>query len=262
MVRRIDWETFFQTAAGRTALAWEEASLARLTSTGLGDRALQIGLTRINPFEKCPICHRIVVTREPEALGGNDLRVRVLADDAALPLENECCDLVVWPHGPDRCGAHTAAALTEIERVLAPNGLLLATFFNPLGSWKLREKLLGSAKILPDGSAEFSLPAVKSLVVASGLKLEGGSFGVYAVNTAADPANRSLPTWIDKAGDRWWPTLSNVVLLSARKTKTGATLVGRVNFARAKSIKAAGAVVPRQGSAKAPHDERLDPHRF
>ena len=62
-----------------------------------------------------------------------------------------------------------------------------------------------------------------------------------------------LPSWIDKAGDRWWPTLSNVILLSARKVDASATLVGKVNFAAQKSGKAVTAAL--RNSEKSSHQQ-------
>ena len=147
--------------------------------------------------------------------------------------------------------------------MLAPNGLFVTTFFNSIGSWKLRELFLRSSHILPEHSAAVSMSAIKSATVHAGFRLEGGNFGVYAVDRSAKPEagpSPRLPSWIDKAGDRWWPTLSNVVLLSARKVTSGMTLVGKVNFAAAKApARAHAAVQNRRESADAaggacPHD--------
>lgn len=239
MARIVDWETFFASAAGCTVAAWEKGAYARFVSVKLGNRALQIGLAKLDPLEKSPIAHRIALTEEVEAIAGEDLRVQVLGSPWALPFEDECCDIVALPHGFDLHPEKIDAVLAEVIRVLVPNGIFVTTFFNSLGSWKLREKLFGASHILPEHSAVLSMNAVKSAIARTGsLKIEGGNFGVYAIDhTARGQAARSsrLPSWIDKAGDRWWPTLSNVVLLSARKTIAGMSLVGKVTFAKAKT---------------------------
>lgn len=239
MARIVDWETFFASAAGCTVAAWERGAYARFVSQKLGARALQIGLAKLDPLEKSPIAHRIALTEEVEAIADEDLRVQVLGDPWALPFENECCDIVALPHGFDLHPEKIDAVLAEVTRVLAPNGIFVTTFFNSLGSWKLREKLFGASHVLPEHSAVLSMTAVKGAIARTGcLRLEGGNFGVYAIDHSAHsrttPSPR-LPSWIDKAGDRWWPTLSNVVLLSARKTVAGMTLVGKVTFAKNKT---------------------------
>lgn len=245
MARTLDWDTFLLTAAGRTVLSWEEGAFARFVGNKTGDRALQIGLWHLDALAKSPIGHRIAVAQEVQALLPDDLRVRVLAKTEALPFANESCDIVVWPHGLDMT-ASPKEALAEITRVLAPNGLLVLSFFNPMGAWKLREKFLRAAKLLPDNSAGVSMIQAKQLIAKAGLTLKGGNFGVYAVSPKPDAAGVRLPSWIDKAGDRWWPTLSNVIVLSARKTDAGLKLVGKVAFSPAKAAKGAQAVIRKE----------------
>lgn len=246
MARTLDWETFLLTPAGQTALAWEEAAFCRFTAGKTGARALQIGLWRINALAASPIGHRIALAENAQVLNDGDLRLRVLGIDDALPFADESCDLVVWPHGPDRMSQKTPAALAEISRVLSPNGILVTTFFNPMGAWKLREKYFRASHMIPDGAASFSIGRIKTMITQAGLTLEGGNFGVYAVSRMQSVKNARLPSWIDKAGDRWWPTLSNVVLLCARKTDVGLTLVGKVNFSPLKAVKGASALARKE----------------
>lgn len=251
MARTLDWETFLVTAAGRTTVAWEEGAFARFVANKTGDRALQIGLWKLNALDKSPIGHRIAAADVVQALDADDLRVRLIAQSWALPLKDESCDLVVWPHGLDMCPDKAQATLAEITRVLAPNGLLVLSFFNPMGAWHLRQNIFCASKILPDRAAGFSMMQAKALIAQTGLTLEGGNFGVYAVNPNVGQTNVRLPSWIDKAGDRWWPTLSNVIVLSARKTDAGLKLVGKVNFAPAKATKTVGAIASKQMQADA-----------
>ena len=184
----------------------------------------------------------------------HDFRCRVLAQANALPLGDECCDVVVLAHTFDRHPEQLLTTLSEAARVLAPNGLLISLFFNAMGSWALREKVFPTRKILPDGAAGIPIIAVKEAVQKAGLSLEGGNFGVYAVSPGKNSANVRLPGWLDKAGDRWWPTLSNVILLSARKVGVKPTLVGKVNFAAAKSGKTVSATLKNSESLKTSND--------
>ncbi len=242
MARSVNWETFLTSAAGRTCVAWEESACARFLAGKLGERAMQVNFSALDPFNKSPIVLRFLANEALRVLPEGDLRLQVLSHPAALPFADESCDVIVLSHTFDKYPETFRQCLDEAVRVLAPNGILLTTFFNSIGSWKLREKVLRTSKILPDGSARLSVNTVKTALTTAGLKLEGGNFGVYAVNYDPKPNPDSrLATWIDKAGDRWWPTLSNVVLLCARKTCVKAGLVGKVNFATARQGRTASA---------------------
>lgn len=254
-MRSVTWETFLASPAGQTVLAWEEGACARFLANKSGDRALQIGLGALNPFAASPITHRILIDDTVHAnADSHDFRCRVLAQANALPLGDECCDVIVLAHTFDRHPKELQATLSEAARVLAPNGLLISLFFNAMGSWALREKVFPTRKILPDGAAGIPIIAVKEAVQKAGLSLEGGNFGVYAVSPGKNSANVRLPGWLDKAGDRWWPTLSNVILLSARKVGVKPTLVGKVNFAAAKSGKTVSATLKNSESLKTSND--------
>lgn len=234
----ITWETFLASAAGRTTLAWERGACARFLASKAGDRALQVGLADLNPFAASPITHRILVDDfvSPKA-DKDDFRDRVVALPAELPLEGESCDVVVLAHAFDRFPQDMDAVTREAARVLAPNGLLVTLFFNAIGGWALKGRLFSSRRILPDNAGAVTMASAKAAVAAAGLTLEGGNFGVYAVSPNPDGSPVRLPGWIDKAGDRWWPTLSNVIVLTARKLDESATLVGKVNFSVGKTAK-------------------------
>ena len=254
-MRSVTWESFLASPAGRTVLAWEEGACARFLANKSGNRALQIGFGALNPFAASPITHRILIDDVVHAHASeSDFRDRVLAQADALPLCDECCDAIVLAHTFDRHPEKLQATVNEAARVLAPNGLLIALFFNAMGSWALREKVFPSRKILPNGSACIPILSIKAAIQKAGLSLEGGNFGVYAVSPDKNSANVRLPGWLDKAGDRWWPTLSNVILLSARKVTVKTTLVGKVNFATAKSGKTVSATLKNSESLKTSND--------
>ena len=222
-----DWITFAATEAGRTVFAWEDEAFARTVARISGDRAVQLGLPLMDALKKCPIGHQVLVTEDDIALPEEDWRSPVTALSSALPLKDDCVDLVVWPHGADSSVANSEAAMREISRILAPSGTLVATFFNASGFWNLKDRLLGRS-VFPAGVVPQSAAAVKSLITRSGLAVTGGFYGVYG--TAEGGRTGLLPTKLDLAGNRWWPTLSNVVLLVARKKVQGMTFVGRAAF--------------------------------
>ena len=145
--KTLAWLQFLGTAHGVTVLNWERAAYARSVKTVTGSRAVQIGRPELDALSGSSIGHRILVTPEVCRLSDDDWREPVAALPEALPLAAECADLVVWPHGPDDTASEAKAVLAEITRVLAPNGVLVLTFFNASGFWALR---LGLSKPLGD----------------------------------------------------------------------------------------------------------------
>lgn len=223
-----DWLTFSAVPEGRTTLAWEDEAFARTVARVSGDRAVQLGFSILDGLRKSPIGHQVLVTEEAVALREEDWRSPVVALSNALPLKDECADLVLWPHGADTPACDPKGTMREIERILAPSGTLVVTFFNVSGAWNLKNRLLGRSS-LPEGIVPQGTGAVKSLITRAGLTVEGGFYGVYGATEGGKTG--LLPSKLDLAGNRWWPTLSNVVLLTARKKVQGMTFVGRAAFA-------------------------------
>lgn len=228
MPNTVTWTNFMTTQAGHSVAAWEQTVFSRLNRSISGLRAVQIGLSSVNVFDRCPITHRILIEPHAVRLPVLDLRQLVLAQPDALPIANESVDYVVLPHGLDRLGVNLTAVLAEIERILVPNGIVATSFFNARGTWALSKKWICRSP-LPKDVNPLSVSSVRTALALAGLPAEGGHFGVYGINHALD-ARGMRPTWMDKAGDRWWPTMGNVAMLYARKRVNGMTLVGKNAF--------------------------------
>ena len=119
--------------------------------------------------------------------------------------------------------------LREVERVLVPEGHVVITGFNPASMWGLRQfcTRLGASPFLPREGHFIALPRVKDWLKLLSFDFARGRFGCYA------PSARSA-TWLnrwrfmEKAGDRWWPVLGAVYMLTAVKRVRGMRLVGKV----------------------------------
>ncbi|HAF65920.1 MAG TPA: hypothetical protein DCL09_08465 [Sutterella sp.] len=254
--KTLAWLQFLGTAHGVTVLNWERAAYARSVKTVTGSRAVQIGRPELDALSGSSIGHRILVTPEVCRLSDDDWREPVAALPEALPLAAECADLVVWPHGPDDTASEAKAVLAEITRVLAPNGVLVLTFFNASGFWALRQKFFCTSPRLPTDTRASTVAGVKALLAAAGLTVEGGFYGVYGTASqkerteTTEKASNLLPTGLDLAGNRWWPTLSNVVILTARKKVSGMTLVGRAAFSKSAVAASVNPAVQQNASRK------------
>ena len=254
MTERITWISFFSTDAGKTCAEWELAAFSSISRTLSGVRAVQIGCPAINALTGCAIAHQILLSESIPARNPSDIRAPVIADARAIPLAADCADLVLWPHGLD-VGSGKAETLEEISRILAPNGILITSFLNASGPWSMKGRLFKAASCLPEPSSLVTVGEAKNLISACGLTLEGGRFGVYTSNPDAHPAsprpvNSLKPTWLDKAGDRWWPTLGIMALLVARKRTAVMTLVGQAAFSGKRMRSGKRALAHRQALSK------------
>ena len=198
MSDRLTFNAFLSTAPGELLQEWERAAYAEETADVFGAAALQIGMPQI------------------DTLAENRMQSHWLI---------ESVDLVTLPHALDFT-TRPQQVLREAVRVLEPEGRLILTAFNAMGLWWLRQQSvkLGLRPYLPSDLAPISFYRLRDWLSLLGLEVDGGRFGIYA------PALRTLKrlkawSWLDKAGDRWAPQFSNVILLSAVKRTPGPCIV-------------------------------------
>ena len=214
--------SFFLSPPGQIVRQWESRLLDGMVEHVLGDRALQIGLPILDTLRANGMAeHWLLLSDAPnereEALR-EDWR-RVVAHPEALPFANETFDLIVLPHSLDFSPA-PQQLLAEAVRVLAPEGQLILVGFNPLGLWWWRQQFVrfGFKPYLPSHTSPISPSRIRDWLLLLGLEISEGSFGVYR------PANNNKImlnrwSWLDKAGDRWFPQCSNLYTIKAQKRR-------------------------------------------
>ena len=152
----------------------------------------------------------------------------------ALPFDSQSLDLVVLPHALE-LARDPHLALSEVERVLMPEGKVVITGFNPTSLWGLRQgaghavQRLGWRRepglFLPKAGEFIAYRRLRDWLRLLSFEVEVGRFGCYR------PPLRSAQwlgrfEWMDTVGDRWWPVLGGVYLLVAVKRVRGMRLVG------------------------------------
>jgi len=221
---------FLCSPPGRYVLDWEQLHLDAAVVDIFGYHALQLGLPEIDalrenrmPLRFCAADRQLEVSAEK-----GERRVAIINRYDELPFATHSIDLVVMPHilefAPD-----PHQVLREVERVLVPEGHVVITGFNPASMWGLRQfcTRLGASPFLPREGHFIALPRVKDWLKLLSFDFARGRFGCYA------PSARSA-TWLnrwrfmEKAGDRWWPVLGAVYMLTAVKRVRGMRLVGKV----------------------------------
>jgi SAM-dependent methyltransferase len=253
---------WLQTPAGHYLLDWEQAQLDQAVADIFGFHALQLGLPELDALRANRMPHRWLAldahAEVPQTpADGTPTAALLRCDFDALPLDSQSLDLIVLPHTLELArDAHLA--LSEVARVLRPEGRVVILGFNPNSLWGLRQRCGHLRKYLAPRSARpLYLPSEGEFIAYRRLRdwlrllsfeVEGGRFGCYRPPfTSAKWLQRF--GWIERTGERWWPVLGAVYSLVAVKRVRGMRLVGLVREQRALP-NATPAVVVNKSSSK------------
>jgi SAM-dependent methyltransferase len=231
---------WLETPAGSYVRAWQQAQLDMLTADIFGFNAMQIGLPQIDALQANRMQHRwLSDIQVPEkSADGKSNRVVVVHDFTELPFASQSLDLVVLPHVLEFV-SEPHQVLREVERVLIPEGQVIICGFNPASMWGLRQiagRLTG-AHFLPQDSEFISVPRLKDWLKLLNMDVNRGYYGCYAPPCVTEKwLNRF--SFMEKAGNRWWPYLGAVYIVQAIKRIRGMRLIGPVwSKQRAKAAK-------------------------
>lgn len=221
---------FLRSPAGQYVLDWEQLQLDTAVVDIFGYHALQLGLPDIDALRENRMPLRFcAANRVPEAPSSTGHpKVAVINRYEELPFATHSIDLVVMPHILEFT-EDPHQVLREVERVLVPEGHVVITGFNPASLWGVRQYLtrLGASPYLPREGRFLSLPRIKDWLKLLSFDVERGRFGCYAPSVRQE---QWLARWqfMEKAGDRWWPFLGAIYLLTAVKRVRGMRLIGAV----------------------------------
>ena len=117
--------------------------------------------------------------------------------------------------------------LREVERVLIPEGQIIVCGFNPASLWGARQGVgrLTSAPFLPQDGEFISVPRIKDWLKLLNMGVNRGHFGCYAPPCTTEKWLDRF-SFVEKAGDRWWPYLGAVYIVQAIKRIKGMRLIG------------------------------------
>ena len=226
---RLTFDAFLQTPPGELLLEWESKAFDELTLDVFGSCALQIGMPELNTLQENRMRSKWLIEPSCSASVSADVLSGdlgcIVANPELLPIADESIDLVTMPHVLD-LSPNPQQALREAVRVLEPEGRLILTAVNSAGFWWLRQQTMrfGAKPYLPNGLAPIPLRRLKDWFALLGLEIDRGRFGIYRPGFRN---GRQLHAWawLDKAGDRWLPQCSNILMLSAVKHRPGARIV-------------------------------------
>ena len=219
---------FLRSPQGRYVLAWEQQHLDAAVADIFGYHALQLGLPEIDALRENRMPLRLCAADRRLDKAEGSCALTVLNRYEELPFATQSIDLVVMPHILE-FAAEPHQVLREVDRVLVPEGQVVITGFNPLSLWGVRQFLtrLGMDPYLPREGQFIALPRIKDWLKLLSFEVNRGRFGCYLPWVRSE---RWLQRWrfMERAGDRWWPVLGSIYMVTAVKRVRGMRLVGAV----------------------------------
>lgn len=201
------------TNIGRYILRNEQALFSANTLRIFGYYALQLGFNNINFLEENKISNKYV-------MGKN-----ILGQFETLPIASSSVDLIVCPHILD-FSPNYKNILAECYRALIPNGKLLISGFNRISLFTLlgrNEKILKDADIVSLGTLKQELKNLQ-------FSIKYGNFFCYAPPVKDNQTLNKL-NWLEKVGNRWFPSLSSSYFLVVEKKVVAPTRI-KPSFAK------------------------------
>jgi SAM-dependent methyltransferase len=229
MQSNLSFSEFLASPPGQYVLRWELEHLDRAVADIFGYHAVQLGLPGIDALSENRMPLRLCVSdRLPDGSLQPSARVAVITRFEELPFATQSIDLLVMPHILE-FAQEPHQVLREVDRVLLPEGQVIITGFNPASLWGLRQALVraGAGAYLPREGQFISLPRIKDWLKLLSFEANRGQFGCYAPWARSE---RWLSRWsfMEAAGDRWWPVFGSVYQLTAVKRVRGMRLIGPV----------------------------------
>ena len=265
-----DW---LKTPPGAYLLAWEQSHFDEAVSDIFGYHALQLGLPELDALQANRMPHKWLAQTGLQAraatfaaqgypLNGraadsiSSTRAALLADSAALPFAEGSLDLVILPHTLE-LGRDPHSALSEVARVLVPEGRVVISGFNPASLWGLRQRRAHlyqrfgyGEPFLPEAGEYIGYWRLRDWLRLLNFEVESAHFGCYRPALASQPWLDRFD-WMDKAGKRWWPIFGAVYFLVAVKRVRGMRLLEPGWKARKAPAPAAIAVANKEPASRA-----------
>ena len=246
----VDLESWLRSDIGQYMQAWELARFDALVADAFGFNALQLGMPELDALRNNRITFKAYAGPElPDLAYSGQWQSMILSEAEMLPFASQSVDLLVLPHGLE-CAADPHQVVREIERVLVPEGRVVISGFNPWSFWGVRNCTPYLKQWLPYPPKQLvPLPRLKDWLKLLSFDIDRGHFGCYI------PAISSKK-WIDRfsfvehAGDRWWPYFGAVYVVSAVKRVPGMRLL-TPGWKKKQKRRAGHAVVANLSSKKA-----------
>lgn len=217
---KLEW---FKTCLGQYLLDREQNHFDEAVADVFGYNAMQIGFPQYDFLRANRMPLQFCTATEEGAT------VRATPD--FLPIETNSIDLVLLPHVLE-FSSNPHQILREVQRVLMPEGQVIVCGFNPRSLWGVRGAL-GSmeGRFLRSTETPFpwrgnfiSLPRLKDWLTLLDFEITKDKLCCYAPPFSQEKWLKRF-SFMEAAGDRWWPFSGGIYFLTAVKRVHGMRVI-------------------------------------
>lgn len=217
---------WFQSSLGQSIVDNEVVKCSKLIPSGYYANSLQVGLPWVNYARGHEISNRFVVdTAYAGAKAGSiDMQTAaglVIANSEALPFPERSQDLVILPHTLDY-STQPHEVLRQVNQILSPEGCLVITGFNLISFYGAIKLVKSRSANMPWNGHFYSVVRVQDWLGLLDYDLVGAGMMSYQPPIQSEKWRGKL-SFIEKAGDRWWPGMAGVYVIVARKREMSVT---------------------------------------
>tara|TARA_R110002073_G_scaffold91207_4_gene214838 strand:+ start:490 stop:1215 length:726 start_codon:yes stop_codon:yes gene_type:complete len=208
-------QQWFKTALGQYLLDQEQQYFDQVLANIFGYNAMQIGLPQFNfmRLNRMPLQFYV----------GTDVGTSLRAAPDYLPIRSNSMDLVIMPHVLE-FNANPHQILREVHRVLMPEGHVVISGFNPLSLWGTNRYLKSEKNNFPWNGNFIALPRLKDWLKLLDFEMKGGRLCCYTPPFKQEKWRQRF-SFMEAAGDRWWPISGGVYFLQAIKHMHGMHII-------------------------------------
>ena len=216
---REEMAQWFETPLGKTLSQLTLDSVSRLVPPGYYRTGFQAGSARIDLLQRAEQSAFGILPGQIRALRDWELVVRCCPEQ--LPFGARSIDLLALPFVLE-FSADPHAVLREAYGVLAPEGCLVICGFNRWSLWGLRRFLKRGVSRAPWNGRFLSIHQVQDWTRLLGLELTSAESVFYRPPVGRAGLLERL-SFLEAAGDRWWPLFSGAYVVVVKKRAFGQT---------------------------------------
>lgn len=207
---------WFESPLGSYLLEHEYRYFDKVVANIFGYNAIQIGLPQFCflRLNRMPLQFSVGLEKTQPAL---------IAAADFLPIKSNSIDLAIMPHTLEFSN-NPHQILREVYRVLIPEGHIVISGFNPLSLWGISRYLKANRAEYPWNGNFIALLRLKDWLKLLDFETMGGQLCCYAPPFEQEKWRQRL-SFMEAAGDRWWPIGGGVYFLHAIKHMHGMRVI-------------------------------------
>lgn len=208
-------QQWFESSLGQYLIDHEQRYFDHVVANIFGYNAVQIGWPQFNFLRLNRMPFHFSVGLEDQAA--------VRAAASFLPIQSNSVDLVILPHTLE-FNTNPHQILREVHRILIPEGHIVISGFNPFSLWGVRHYLKSTRREFPWNGHFMTLSRLKDWLKLLDFEMAGGRLCCY-VPPFKQTRWRQRFSFMEAAGDRWWPISGGVYFLHAIKHMHGMRII-------------------------------------